>query len=73
MKIDKDIPIPSTRKWKGKYNFDLLNDSGDSIFIDINPSVTYSNIRQAAYQFSRSNGFKVVTRKMEDGVRIWRV
>ena len=73
MSVEKNIPIPPTRKWAGKYNFHRLNEEGDSVYINIGRHITHSCIRQAAYQFSRNHGFKVVTRQEVDGVRVWRV
>lgn len=66
-KIDKNIPAPTAR---GKYNFSSLC-VGDSIFFeglghDSNPVA-------AAKRFARRNGKKITVRKVQGGIRVWRI
>ena len=66
-KIDNNIPVPAARS---KYNFSNLG-VGDSIFFeglghDSNPVA-------AAKIFARRSGKKITVRKVQGGIRIWRI
>jgi hypothetical protein len=75
MKVDNNIPIPDGRTnnhHSAKYNFHLLKEHGNSIFIEIKNIAQINKIRTAAYGYAKYHGFKAVFRREEGGVRVWR-
>lgn len=85
--IQKGIPVIKREGLNSKYGFSRL-EIGDSIFIpdeDIviktypnkkNPQKGYNrnvNVQTAASYYARRKGIKLATRKIEGGIRIWRI
>lgn len=66
MKIDKNIPMPTPTRGT---TLDVVTqlEIGDSVFFD--DRVLAQNFAQAFRKFGR----KATTRKVEGGVRVWRV
>ena len=69
--IEKGVPLPKSvqRGWTGKYPWRQL-EIGDSFFV---PGKTTNDIGGTVTIARRTTGFKLVTRSVEGGVRIWRV
>jgi uncharacterized protein (DUF2249 family) len=65
--IEKNIPIPSTR---GKYPWGEM-EVGDSIFIE--GAKTSSRISTLTHSYGLSNKKKFTVRKVDGGVRVWRI
>jgi hypothetical protein len=67
--IEKGIPIPSVRGGKiEKYPWSQLA-VGDSFFVP--PGMRISGYR--GYRSRKGDGKKFTTRKMDGGIRVWRV
>ena len=69
LKIEKGIPIPPrTNGVRGKTATSLISEMevGDSILVDTH------NQRTTMIALAHRKGVKVVSRKMNDGYRIWR-
>lgn len=76
-KIEKNIPLPEhqrgRRNGSGKNQMILKSmEVGDSIFIKNGNQVKVANLFQVAAK-SLGTGMKIATRKVEGGVRVWRV
>jgi len=71
--IDKNIPIPEARaKWAKMAAAMQIGDS----YLDINgteSNASGSKALNAFTQIGRKNGMKFTARKVEGGIRIWRV
>jgi hypothetical protein len=67
-KIDKDVPIPEWGKVKLTYPFNEM-DVGDSFVV---PKEKGSSMRNCAFHYSRRWGKEFVTRKVKNGLRVWR-
>ena len=70
LEIEKDVPLPSKGKdgRATKYRFAEMQ-VGDSLF---DPKGG-KGLRNAACQWARKNGVKFTSRKMDGGVRVWRI
>lgn len=68
MKIEKNIPMPETRKTK--YNWQDM-EVGDSVFFAAKKTQIYKE-GASAHSWGRSNNVKFTVRSVEGGVRIWR-
>jgi len=68
-KIEKGIPVEGLR---ARYNFWEMK-VGDSMFFKDEPKASQSNPAQAARSFGMCNGLKFTSRKVGNGVRIWRI
>jgi len=70
-KSKKKIPIPPSKRGRATiYQFDKL-DIGESMFI---PDKTIYQVNAAYQQFRKKNpDYRLVSRKEENGCRIWRV
>jgi len=76
MKIAKKIPIPvnvGSGRPRKKYRFDLLNEVGDSFFIEgvEAKNSVYSNLN--SYNKKSKHPIKITIRTEETGIRIWRI
>lgn len=69
--IDKNIPVPPSRRGSGKsvYPFDKM-ELGDSFFV---PKKKQSIMAAYARVVGKRKGMKFITRVEADGVRVWRV
>lgn len=68
--IDKNIPIPYKHYLGGsKYPFHKL-EVGDSFLLP--DSIGAKAFRTSATQYGKRHNMKFLTRKVENGVRIWR-
>lgn len=73
MKIEKDIPMPDTAV-KGSYKYPLNEmEVGDSIFEPGPRNSNESKVRLSAKKYGDKTGKRFSARKVEGGVRIWRV
>jgi len=73
MKVEKDIPMPATTIRDGyKYPLNEM-DIGDSIFEPGPRNSNESKIRLSAKKYGAKTGKRFSARKVEGGVRIWRV
>jgi hypothetical protein len=66
IKIESDIPVPAS---KGKYPFRQMK-VGDSIFI---PNMNSSSQISGSFGQLRKAGFKFLCRKLNGGIRVWRI
>lgn len=66
--MEKNIIPPSGSGRKRKYNFRVLKEYGDSLFIRTD---NIHAVRDAAFKFAKYNGIKVVTRAKTGGVRVY--
>lgn len=65
-KIEKNIPIPASRS---KYPFNKM-EIGESVFFEY---VFGLKARSAADSYGRAHKKRFVSRKVESGLRVWRV
>jgi hypothetical protein len=72
-RIEKNIPLPggtgkggALRKYHEVYEMDV----GDSVFMEGKSTSDFASMRT---QIARSHGKKIAIRKVEGGVRIWRI
>ena len=71
--IDKNIPIPVAKHGaKPQYGFSRL-EIGDSMLIPYTTEDEAFKARKAAQRCATYYAWKIVTRKLPEGVRIWRV
>lgn len=76
LKIEKNIPIPPARIGNGgrhkdrpnRVNWRLL-EIGDSVLI---PTADPTRVACDANSGARGAGIKVITRRVEGGIRVWR-
>lgn len=74
MQVEKSIPIPTKKRFKRVYPFDLLESSGDSVFIENLPELKdILRVRVAARQYAVYHDFRVTTSKENGGLRVWRL
>jgi hypothetical protein len=66
--IEKGVPIPLPKK-AGKYPWRTM-EVGDSFFV---ANVGHKDFATNASQARKRTGFKFTLRKVEGGVRIWRI
>jgi len=73
--IEKDIPIPSiSHKNRPSTIYPLKQmEIGDSFFVPDNDKGKKSTVRSAVLVIAKRIGIKIVTRKVEGGLRVWRV
>jgi hypothetical protein len=69
MDIQKGIPLPPTQS---KYNFDDWA-IGDSILLLTLESADSAQTSAKAWAVRRGNGAKFTRRKVEGGIRLWRI
>lgn len=65
--VDKGVPLPKSAS-QAKYPWSEMA-VGDSFFV---PSMTES-ARGGLTSIAKSRGIKISTRKMDGGIRVWRV
>lgn len=70
--IQADVPIPSPNKGgrTAKYPFGAMK-VGESFAVDSDES-GIKRVQRAAAAFARRNAIKLVTRRTDTGVRVWR-
>lgn len=68
--IEKSIPIPATRKPNEVYPFQEL-EVGDSFFVPFTVS-NPGSVRACASAYAKRHSVKLVCKKVEDGMRVWR-
>lgn len=64
---DNVIPPPNSGR-PPKYGFDRLRLYGDSMYIETD---NIPSARDSAYKFASRNGFKVATRLVDGGIRVY--
>ena len=67
--IEKDIPIPLTRRpYNDRYPFASM-DIGDSVFVPGDDG----RVVRAALNYGARNSKKFCSRKADGGIRVWRI
>lgn len=72
MIIEKDIPIPASRKpGRNGDKYAILMDmtTGDSVLVT---GVKAASVAHQALLIGKDTGYKFTTRPVEGGVRVWR-
>ena len=71
-----EIPQPEAPLRKMKYPFNCLS-AGDSFVFPVEEGedrdVVQNRLRSAAANWGRDHGVKFVTRRVQNGIRVWRV
>ena len=67
LRIEKNIPLPPKQKRQSKYDFVIHMEQGDSVFAPT------PHIASAIVAKLRTVGYKGATRKVEGGIRVWRI
>jgi hypothetical protein len=70
MDIQRGIPVPVAKH--SKYNFDDW-EVGDSILLDTLEAADSAQTSAKAWADRRGNGAQFTRRKVEDGIRLWRI
>lgn len=72
--IEKGVPVVDSRGRPNVYPFGQM-EIGDSFFAskDTDKSLHMNTVRRAASAWATRHGVKMIVRKVEGGVRIWRV
>jgi hypothetical protein len=77
--IDKGVPIPDRLVIDTGARFPFLKDmeKGDSFMVEIPNddffAIEASSVRAAVWRYARMSGRKFISRKVEGGLRIWRL
>ena len=80
-KVEKGLAIPTSRRGKAVSNYPWTSlEVGDSFFVKFDPNEYHAlkYLQQAitgsayAYRDIHCQNFKITTRQMGDGVRVWR-
>ena len=73
IQIEKNIPVNRflKRSLKHKYPFAEL-DLWDSFYVELDAQ-EINVLRVLAWRFAKQTGWKFVTKKVDAGVRVWRV
>lgn len=81
IKIEKNVPMPTLHGSDGLFGqaysvtFDQMK-VGDSVFVetpDVHSTRTRIISQVHKYAHSRDNGFRILTRKVDGGLRFWRI
>ena len=76
-KIEKGIPAPLSAEMAIRRRYPLAEmQSGDSFLVPLNGEsreVVRQRLTQACAYANRKWGFKLCTRKTDDGIRVWRI
>lgn len=64
-KIEKGVPIPTPVGKKKRYHFESM-EIGDSVFLAGKTQATTSHA-------AKKTGFKFTVRRMDGGIRVWRI
>lgn len=70
MDIQQGIPVPPAKQ--SKYNFDTWK-VGDSILLPTLEAADSAQTSAKSWADRRGNGAKFTRRKVEDGIRLWRI
>ena len=77
--IDRDVPIPDRAVFNTGSRFPFLGEmeAGDSFFGEIPDDdfwrIEANSVRAAVWRFARLRGWQFITRKVEGGIRVWRL
>ncbi len=72
--IDKDIPIPSIKHDRTSTIYPLKEMGiGDSFFVPDKITGKKTTVRSTVIATSKRIGIKIVTRRVEGGLRVWRI
>lgn len=69
--IDKGVPIPAAGN-RRRHNFSSMA-IGDSLFFDTREKMESAASSARGYAKRNNPGFKVTSRKVEGGYRLWRI
>lgn len=67
--FDKNVPLPRYHSTTKKYYFEKMS-IGESIFI---PVIGRTSISSSITRAQKSTGFRYITRREENGIRLWRI
>tara|TARA_R100001198_G_scaffold60418_1_gene35017 strand:- start:4393 stop:4638 length:246 start_codon:yes stop_codon:yes gene_type:complete len=68
LQIEKNIPLPPVNRGRqSKYDFVLQMQQGDSVLAPT------QHVASALVARLRTVGYKAATRKVEGGIRVWRI
>ena len=73
--VDKTpVPIP-LKKIMGRhaYPWDMLLKNGDSFLVPLGKRETVKQVAGRLLNCGRNRGYKITTRAMDGGVRVWRI
>ena len=72
MNIEKNIPMPNKRSDRISYDIKSM-EVGDSFYVEGQDCAENNSAYMASQRFSKKTGRKFTGKKMEGGVRIWRI
>ena len=73
--VDKTpVPIP-LKKSKGRYAYpwDMLLKHGDSFLVPLGKGETAGQLTSRIYGAGHNRGYKITTRAIDGGMRVWRI
>jgi hypothetical protein len=70
--IEQNVPIPTAKGGAKRYPFSKLK-VGDSVLYPYANSEDAQRALKAAYRVASYHNWHIVSRKLPEGVRIWRV
>jgi hypothetical protein len=74
--IEKHIPVPEFQGYRTKYRFKEL-EIGESFLVPYEDgdehALAANRVQSAARAAAKSTGWKFTTRKLNTGIRVWRV
>lgn len=71
VKIEKGVPLPSTRKTRLVYPWDKM-EVGDSVLIPTATGPDVQKVRQSLSYYSKKHARTYTTRKQGAALRVWR-
>ena len=72
--VDKTpVPIPAKKASGRPYPWAMLLKHGDSFFVPSGKGETVQKIAVRLLNCGRNRGYKITTRTMDGGVRVWRI
>ena len=73
IQIDKDIPVNKFLKRARKHQYPFAKmECGDSFYVEGDLGVCRT-VRTLMWRFARETGWRFVTRRDENGLRVWRI
>jgi hypothetical protein len=73
MQIEKAIPIPVfAREYVSEYPFAEMG-VGDSFLVESDQRSDHRRVRSRSQYYARLNNVRFVTRRVNGGLRVWRV
>jgi hypothetical protein len=72
MEIEHNIPIPPQVPRNGKYHFHTIPVDA-SVLYEVDGDHGRAKLASAVSQYAKRNGKKFTTRKVNKGIRVWRI